>query len=342
VLAPLTMATLGSLTAHQLFVCATVTRTVRLHEHHGGALRGALFGALRDRFCVRQDLPSCQPCTLHAVCPISALVATVDDVSPRGADVPRPFALEPPLDGRAEHRPGHDYRFGLTLFGRALEYLPYALVGLQDLGAAGFGLRGADGPGRLRLDRVEAWHPLTSRRDVVYAAARPGAGAGGSAVRLPAMPVTHAHVLARAGRWLGRDRVTLRLLTPLRLVSEQRPVQRLEFGVFLRRLAGRLEALALRYGAPGAVPLGAAGAAALGEAADAVRVVDDRTRWIDVQSYSARQDRRLPVGGLIGEVTFAGEPEGLARLLPWLVWGEIAHAGKDATRGNGWYRLLEP
>jgi hypothetical protein len=50
----------------------------------------------------------------------------------------------------------------------------------------------------------------------------------------------------------------------------------------------------------------------------------------------------MPLSGLVGEITFEAEPEQLAGFLPWLVWGEIAHAGKDVTKGNGWYRLVEP
>jgi hypothetical protein len=428
---------LGRLTAQRLQVELRVTRDVWLSQHQGAAIRGAFFGVLRDRFCVRRDLPSCQPCTLHAICPISALVATVDDASPRGLDVPRPFTLEPPVGRQRTHyAAGETYRFGLTLFGRGLQLLPYVVVGLQDLGAEGIGRPGAGGAGsegrlrllargtddepadrgagdkgsvgRLRLARVEAWNPITRRRQPVYAApsslrsaGRHGAaagssvagfvssndpsrdgrgdnsqsqsprddgptpgrmgngyrdngsgpgrgddgrGAGGGMVRLPAIPVTHRDVLARAERWRGQDRITLRLLTPLRLVAHHQPVRRLSFELLLRRLADRLELLARHYAPPDHGPppaLGPEGVAALGALAGAVQVVDDRTRWAEVFSHSARQGRTMPVSGLVGELTFGAEPARLALFLPWLVWGELAHAGKDATKGNGWYVLLE-
>jgi hypothetical protein len=240
----------------------------------------------------------------------------------------------------------------MTLFGRGLEYLPYALVGLQDFGGAGIGHRGPAGAGRFRLERVEAWNPLTRARSPVYGRPRTGQGRGGtdgtsttdmngSTVRMPAVPVTHADVLARAARWLGRERLTLRLLTPLRLAKD--PVRRIAPAFLLRRLVDRLEALALRYGAPGAAtPLGAAGAAALGTIAGGVRMLDDHTRWVEVQSFSSRQQQLTPLGGLVGEITLGAEPARLAALLPWLVWGEQTHAGKEVTRGNGWYQLIEP
>jgi hypothetical protein len=40
---------------------------------------------------------------------------------------------------------------------------------------------------------------------------------------------------------------------------------------------------------------------------------------------------------LVGRITFEGE---LAPFLPWLMWGEVVHGGKDATKG--WYRLSFP
>jgi hypothetical protein len=348
--APQAAAALGGLAAHHLRVRLAVTRPVRLQEHQGAALRGALFGALRSRFCVRQELTSCQPCTLHAVCPISALVATVDDASRRGLDVPRPFALQPSLDRRVYYPAGGEYRFGLTIFGRGIDNLPYALVGLQDLGTTGFGLRGPNGIGQLRLDRIDAWNPITGARSPVYGGGVPAGTQGEGAAKGrhgtgtdPSVPVTHGDVLRRAGSWLGRDRLTLQLLTPLRLATRGEPLRHFSFGVFVRRLVDRLETLAAHYGAPAGTfsPLGPEGAAALGGLADAVRIVEDRTRWVEVQSYSNRQRRKTPLSGLAGQVTLEGKPERLAPLLPWLAWGEIAHAGKDATRGNGWYQMVE-
>ncbi len=233
---------LGPLTAQRLQVELRVTRDVWFSQHQGAAIRGAFFGVLRDRFCVRRDLPSCQPCTLHAICPISALVATVDDASPRGLDVPRPFTLEPPVYGQRTHyAAGEVYRFGLTLFGRGLQLLPYVLVGLQDLGAEGIGRPGPAGAGvsesagsagrpsllargvddeptnssaggkgsagRMRLVRVEAWNPITRRRQPVYAApAGTGSGGSGAAPKAQASSV-RPMALARESR--GEAQATL-------------------------------------------------------------------------------------------------------------------------------------
>jgi len=150
-------------------------------------------------------------------------------------------------------------------------------------------------------------------------------------IAMPSLPITHTAVLERAER-LPRDILCLELLTPLRLIVEAKLVHTLTFEALIRRLLRRLDQLALTTTGSGLnLPFGQ-----LVEAAGAVRVLRNETRWLDASSHSSRTGRSTPIGGLVGQVVFGGD---LDPFLPWLVWGEIAHVGKDATKGNGWYRL---
>ncbi|MHB8621291.1 MAG: hypothetical protein ACYDAG_17295 [Chloroflexota bacterium] len=98
-----------------------------------------MFEALRKRSCARLELASCHPCELVPVCPISALVATVDPEWDRGADPPRPLVIEPPLEERTECPSGDGFDFGLTVLGSAGRLLPYVVLALGDAGKAGIG-----------------------------------------------------------------------------------------------------------------------------------------------------------------------------------------------------------
>jgi len=103
---------------------------------------------------------------------------------------------------------------------------------------------------------------------------------------------------------------------------------------FLQRLRERLQALDRRYGQPGAgeqAPVFDT-AGLMGQ----LEVAANDTRWHEVRGYSTRQRQAVPLGGFTGSVTLRGN---LAPLLPFLAWGQLAHVGKDATKGNGWYRL---
>ncbi len=314
---------MSSLSAHVLRFQGQVATPLLLNEHKGSAIRGALFHSLRHRWCVRQELTSCTPCDLHQVCPISALLATVDGDNPRGIDVPRPFTVEPPLDGRLRYQAGKAFEFGITVFGEGLRLLPYALQAVHDLATSGLGRRAAQARGTVRMDTIEAVNPLTGERQRLQSA-------GDAMIGVPSIPVTHEQVNAAAAA--HGDRVTVEFLSPTRLTSQGHLVRQPVFGVLFQRLAERLRALSAHY-ASEPIELGTD----LLRLADQVRLVDDRTRWADWESYSTRRQAATPMGGFVGQATYAGD---LRPLLAWLIWGSFTHVGKDATKGNGWYRLL--
>jgi CRISPR-associated endoribonuclease Cas6 len=60
------------------------------------------------------------------------------------------------------------------------------------------------------------------------------------------------------------------------------------------------------------------------------------TRWQELKSYSTRQKRTTPIGGLVGSATFEGD---LAPFLYLLVMGELLHVGKSVVKGDGWYKI---
>ena len=95
-------------TAHTLEIEAEALSPVHLNRQKGSAIRGALFWALRGSnhpraawqgFCTNKAAPSCWECPLHAACPVSTLVSTLDATSRWGRDAVRPYVIRPPLDG---------------------------------------------------------------------------------------------------------------------------------------------------------------------------------------------------------------------------------------------------
>ena len=120
-------------TAHRLCFVTEVQVPVELNEHQGSALRGALYHALRQRFCsfARDPQMQCADCALVATCPVATLVSTLDPDNRRGQDRPRPYTFQPPLPGSGhpiEDPEGHvtfhydhgeTLAFGLTQIGRA-------------------------------------------------------------------------------------------------------------------------------------------------------------------------------------------------------------------------------
>lgn len=290
----------------------------------GSMVRGALFAALRRDFCLDHRANSCSGCQTRQACPVCSLLVTVDEDSPRGIEVARPCTVEPPIAGTTLYRPGDALSFGVTLFGEAADLLPYVILGVRRMAEVGIGNR-QRAPGKLALERIDAVNPIAGVTQEVYRQ-------GQEMVRRPDIPLTHQDILTACETMPSPSQTTVELLTPTRLVLDGSLVKELTFAVFMRRLLRRLTDLTRTAtgGHPGF------DYQALLEQAEAVRVVEDGTRWVDVPSYSSRQGRFTPIGGLVGTITFQGE---LAPFAPWLLWGQVTHVGKDCTKGGGWYRL---
>jgi hypothetical protein len=336
--------------AHRLRVVTEVTSTIELNEHQGSAIRGALFHAMRGRFCGNREAGDCVACPLVATCPVATLLSTLRPGSERGRDVPRPYTVQPPLPGDGGHpdeddrgrvlfhyRPGERFSFGLTLYAQALQLFPYVVLTVRTFEQAGLGRRMERRKGRWRrgtLDVQEIWaeNPLTGERQPVLEA-------DGDLVQVPDVPITHRQVCTSVREQVGKSssgRVVLRFLTPTRLVEGGRLVKphAFRFKPLLQRLLDRLEALSrdfsqtkLAIDFPGLVA-----------ASEGVRVVDNRLWWEELRSYSTRRRADSPTSGLLGTVVL--EAQDWSPFLPYLIWGQFTHVGKDAVKGNGWFRVL--
>lgn len=358
------------------FTCEAENR-IRLPRYSGSAFRGAFFESLRRDFCMNKAMDSCLRCATAGVCPICRLVATVEKGSDRGAEIPRPFALQPVI-GRNFIEPREDFSFGLTLYGRSLPLFPYVVLGVQRMGEAGIGSRAA--PGYFRLKSARVINPLTGQEKNIYSS-------DARIVNMPDVTITHQDVLkTAAGMHSGSLR--LKFLTPLRLVADGVLVQKLTFPVFMQRLLRRLTDLHRHYcississslpaSAPAKPPAHAAddGKAGIlqgagkgkgtpllpspskgegqGEGDIALNKPDldfpgllERSREVSViqdDTYwvdLSSYSRRRNARTPVGGLMGAIVFSGnIEDFLPLLVWGQFTHIGKDATRGNGWYSL---
>ncbi len=317
-----------TLTTHHLVFTATALTPVALGEQSGSAVRGAVAGALWGRFCTNKAAPACAACPLLAICPVAALVAPMREEGEKGGDQrPRPYVTRPPLDGARTYAPGERLQFGLALFGSAASLYPYVVMAAHELEHIGMGLRlpALGGQrGALRLSEIVAYDPLRTGQQPLYTT-------GAQQVRQPGLPIDAAAVRDFAAT-LPTDQITLYFHTPLRLIEQERLVRRIALRPLIQRLMRRLDDLAIAYGDG---PLGIDFRTLLA-VAEQVQVIADQTQWVDVVSSSTRQQRRTPIGGLVGAVTFAGE---LGPLRELLVWGSLIHVGKNAVKGDGWYSL---
>ncbi|MDX1993574.1 MAG: CRISPR system precrRNA processing endoribonuclease RAMP protein Cas6 [bacterium] len=306
---------------HFLFVCEA-TQLIQLDAQPGTAIRGALYHALINLFSPKEPIPGVP------LDPVRALLAEEDESNPRGRDIPRAFAVEPPA-AYLQVEPRRRFQFGVSLFGAAEVMMPYLFRAVPQMGHQGIGR----GRGQFRLVRIDEFLPLNDSRRVVMHHQR---------VVEPRLTVTHRRVLEEVGM-RRKDEITLRFETPMRLVENGALVHQPRLGVLLRRLVERAQALVEHYSAEGEPkPPREMWLAewqkmsGLADALDTEGLLLDETRWVNIDSYSRARGRRTPIGGFVGQARWRIQsPEVLA----WLLWGQSLHVGRNIAKGDGYFRV---
>jgi len=329
----------SDLTIHHIRFTAQATTPIVMEPFKGSAIRGAWQSYISRAYCGAPPAVKATP-EHQDICPVCYLTSR-----DTGSESRRPFALRPPLSRQTHYEPGERFQFTFSLFGQnTIFLLPYVALALHEVGDT-FGLgryqRELDGRGRYRLLRMDAFDPHTGREQVIMPE-------GTRTVNFPNLPVTAEHIAQRAQRLTTilsayEGRLTLRFLTPLRLIHQNALMRRFQFLPFLQRLIERLFALGQHYGQHPTWYERDALRTYVGELlplAETVKVVRDELIWWDVKGYSSRLKKYHYLGGLIGEIVLAA-PD-WAPLLPLLLWGESVQLGKNVVKGGGWYEIVTP
>lgn len=296
-----------------------VKSPLRLPPYKGSTLRGA-FGSVFKRVICIQRQADCDDCLLRGNCVYNYVFNTPAPASNQGnnmsARVPHPFLLRPPLDMKTEYITGDFFDFDLVLIGRGIDYFPYFVYTFQRIGEVGIGR----GRGRCILDEV-AVRDSNGGETLLYK--EPGRELLNEVLRLsPPSPPSVAYLKS----------VRLDFLTPVRLKSQGRFINRLTFEILIRSLLRRLADLGEYHcGSTWNIDF-----RTLINSAATVKTLSHDLEWRDWERYSRRQDRRMKLGGLEGSVSYAHIPAGF---FPLLSAGGFLHVGKNTAFGLGHYLI---
>ncbi|MFQ5903240.1 MAG: CRISPR system precrRNA processing endoribonuclease RAMP protein Cas6 [Candidatus Binatia bacterium] len=306
------------------------TTELHLPPYKGSTLRGAFGIVFKDTVCV-MDHRDCDRCILRLKCAYPYIFDTpVPDGSARMRKytrAPHPFVIEPPLETKTTYESGEPVSFGLTLIGKAVDYLPYFIYTFERLGQErGIGR----GRGRFGVERV-SWADASgmeksvydSKKKVLTNSFRPLSVSDVAAS--PKLQTQNSEIETR-----NSNLITLHYLTPTRITYNGQLHSGPEFHVVIRNLLRRLSNMCyfhcgeeLRLDFKGII-----------ERAKKIEMRDRDVRWHDWERYSARQDTRMKMGGFVGKVKYQGD---LAEFLPLLKLGEMVHVGKGTGFGLGGY-----
>jgi len=267
----------------------------------------------------RQD---CSDCMLKSKC----IYAYVFETSPpkntsimnmhKYEKIPHPFVIEPPEDNNKRYGPESMVNFNLILIGKAVDYLPYFIYTFDELGKNGIG----KGRGRYKLQEVRL-----EDNSLVYSGYD-------KLIRRAETSFIEIHDFIPSD---NIDSITLRFITPLRIKYNRDLVVKPEFHILIRNLLRRL-GLLYYFHCGNQEP--SWNHREIIEHAQNISITSSSLRWLDWERYSSRQDTRMRLGGVVGEITYTGNIE---PFIQFLRAGEILHAGKNTSFGLGRYEIVK-
>lgn len=281
----------------------------------GSMLRGAFGHAFKASLC-QNPRGICENCEQVQSCGYASVFETPlpahSEWMTRYESVPHPFVFLPPLPGQTSLiQAGDTLRFGMRVFGPAIEMATYFILAWQEAAQQGLGSKRVP----FELIQVE-----DNRGQVLY---QPG-----QTMKPVSKQVVLPHqTLTRHGP------INLYLETPLRLKAGGQILKRdLPFDRLISTLLRRLSAI-LYFHAGQQLELDYAGLVA---AARPIQTLGHRLYWQDTPRWSNRQQQKMNMGGLLGQIQYA--PESSA-FVPLLQAGACLLLGKGTSFGLGRYQL---
>jgi len=293
--------------------------TLWLPAYKGSAFRGGFGNVFKKVCCVQSRSQYCNDCQLNTACAYAYIFETpqtqTNQTPIQSTNLPHPFVIVPPLTTRQKIEAGEKLSFQLTLIGRGLEFLPYFVYAFDELGRTGVGRE----RGQYVLEQVTD----TMTRQEIYHCA--------SQTLTSDFKVIEFWDLCDSGNNRAANGISVKFLTPTRILFHNQLVDELSFELLLRNLLRRASLLAklhcnqnweLDY------------KQILNFAAAQVHLSQGKLSWQDWERYSRRQQQRHQLGGFIGTVEYKGD---IAPFLPLIRLGQFIHLGKNTSFGMGKY-----
>ena len=308
----------------------TPKTTLLLPSYNGSTLRGGFGHAFRRIICAFKG-KECADCLLRHQCVYAYVFETPipadAQIMRKYTAAPHPFILEPPMNNRKSYQKGEDLSFGLTLIGRAADYLPYFIYAFEELGRIGIG----KGRGKYELREVaeeggESEGDSFPKKRVIYSGDT-------KLLTQTSPPIQWSDILMNHPE--PPNAIQVSFITPTRIKYKNSLTKDLKFHVFFRNLLRRISLLSYFHCNH---RIDDTRFKDLIEQAGKIKTVKRSLYWHDWERYSNRQETRMKMGGFMGEITYEGE---LREFWPYIKLGEYVHVGKGSGFGLGRYRIEE-
>jgi hypothetical protein len=291
-----------------------------LPEYKGATIRGALSKVFKDIVCIF-DSSNCNKCTGNRACSYYYIFETTPPEDSKAlknfAEIPRPYVIEPPTEAKTYYKPGENLSFDIILIGKAVDYFPYFILAFREMGNKGIGIN------KRPFDLLNVDAIGLDEEKVVYQSSDNTIALNSLCYKWPSLapnltgPVSKCKVVFETPTFLKQD-------------GEMATIP--EFHIFFRLVMRRISALSY-FHQDFKLDADYRGLVDRSKQVELAKNYTVFKRWT---RYSNRQQKKLPVEGIIGFALYKGC---LDEFMPWIMLGEQVHVGKNTVAGLGKYSL---
>ena len=278
-------------------------------EFMGSRLRGMFGHSLRQQVCT-EHLPNCGLCPKLKRCAYPQVFESLPNGTQR---MPPAFVLKPPPMGEQQLHAGDLITFGQILFAPAIPWLTDTLLAWE---CAHF----EENTAGIELKNIE----LTDLNNKVLQEWQPGHP-------MPTALPQQTHIPIHES-----NHVTIELITPLRLREKGKDIKPNQLKAHHIVMSAMRR---LRLIAPSVADnslLAKLPAPVMHSWAQSLQM-DADIRWVDLQRWSNRQQKEVPISGITGIITLRGN---LQPYLPALHLLPLIGLGKHCNFGLGQVRII--
>ncbi len=296
---------------------------INLPYYSGFAFRGLFGNALIKTVCVFKTFKKdCNTCILKDKCIYSLIFESPAINKNNGAlkgtsNIPHPFIITPEKFNLQFNRKGSIGSIYLTLFGNAVEYLPFLIFAFERMGEIGLGRN----RGKFIIKEVKQFVGI-NRKVLIFKN-------GNSQITQKNFSFNFDYFKKMK---TAKNSLIIKTFTPVRLKKENKFIRdNITLFDIMLAIKRRVKALSYYYSNNEII---------LPEVETLIENIDFKLQnlsWLDLSRYSSRQDTFMKMGGLMFESEISGEVE---KIYSYLKLAEFIHIGKNVSFGLGKIKIL--
>ncbi len=291
-----------------------------LPEYKGSLFRGVFGTAFRQTTCITKQ-PTCDNCIVKTNCPYFKVFET--EIPENNAwflagikKTPHPYVIHPPIETKTNYKAGDYITFGLTVFGKYINDLPFFVYSFILAGKIGISYK------RSKYKLMFVDNICNNKFTRIYNDT------------LGQLSTTYSPVDIKAtlSEDVNYNNITLNFLTPLRiqekglirdknLITKELLIRTIErriliiSNLFCNNLVDDIK-----------TPIN-----------NAISITNNNLYYYDWSRYSNRQKTKMEMGGFKGDITLTGD---ISKFYNLIKLGELTNIGKNTVFGLGKYEVI--